>query len=52
MIIWALRCGQPARGNSVKGDISIRFIKVKGHSGIEGNEEADQLAKEAVGICL
>ncbi len=35
---------------SVKDKIDIRFIKVKGHSGIEGNEEADRLAKESVGI--
>lgn len=30
--------------------INISFQKVKGHSGVEGNEEADRLAKQAVGI--
>ena len=34
----------------VKNQIAIVFQKVKGHSGIDGNEEADRLAKEAVGI--
>lgn len=35
---------------SVSNDIELEFVKVKGHSGIEGNEEADRLAKKAVGI--
>lgn len=34
----------------VKDTIKINFHKVKGHSGIIGNEEADKLAKEAVGL--
>lgn len=35
---------------SVRDRISLHFVKVKGHSGVEGNERADRLAKEAVGI--
>jgi ribonuclease HI len=35
---------------SKKDLIELHFIKVKGHTGIDGNEEADQLAKQAVGI--
>lgn len=35
---------------SVNSKIRLNFVHVKGHSGIEGNEEADRLAKKAVGI--
>lgn len=35
---------------SVKDKIHLNFVKVKGHSGVEGNEEADRLAKQAVGL--
>jgi len=35
---------------SVSSIIDISFVSVKGHSGDVGNEEADRLAKEALGI--
>lgn len=35
---------------SIKGALKLHFVKVKGHSGVAGNEEADRLAKKAVGV--
>lgn len=35
---------------SIKDRITVHFRKVKGHTGIDGNEEADILAKQAVGV--
>ncbi len=34
--------------DSVKDKLNVKFIKVKAHSGVEYNEEADKLAKEAI----
>lgn len=36
--------------NLKKEGMKIKFLKVKEHTGIEGNEIADQLAKQAVGV--
>ena len=35
---------------SIKGRLNLQFVKVKGHSGVEGNEEADRLARQAAGV--
>lgn len=34
--------------NSIKDKLDVVFIKVKAHSGVKYNEEADKLAKEAI----
>lgn len=36
--------------DSIKDKVKVVFIKVKAHSGDEYNEEADKLAKEALGL--
>lgn len=35
---------------SVRDKIDVKFVHVKAHAGIEGNEEADFLAKQSVGL--
>lgn len=32
-----------------KSPVELNFIKVKGHTGVDGNEEADRLAKRQLG---
>ncbi len=35
---------------SIRGELALSFVKIKGHAGVSGNEEADRLAKQAVGL--
>ena len=49
----ANKCGTKmykAYFDSIKDRLSVVFYKVKAHSGNEYNEEADRLAKNALGI--
>ncbi len=36
--------------DSIKDRLDVHFVKVRGHAGIPGNEEADALAKKSVGL--
>ena len=33
-----------------KSPVELNFIKVKGHTGVDGNEEADRLEKRQLGL--
>lgn len=39
-----------AFADNIKGKIKVTFHKVTAHTGVQGNERADKLAKQAVGI--
>ena len=54
---WKNSSKEPVKNKEIWEEIykltqkhKVTFIKVKGHSGVAGNEEADRLAKQAVGI--
>ncbi|MCR5416312.1 MAG: ribonuclease H family protein [Pseudobutyrivibrio sp.] len=36
--------------NKIKDSLKVNFVHVKAHTGIPGNEEADRIAKEEVGL--
>ena len=36
--------------DEISKKVKVNFIKVKSHSGVEYNEKADRLAKDAVGV--
>lgn len=36
--------------DSIKSELDVRFVKVKGHSGDKYNDKADSLAKSALGL--
>ena len=36
--------------DKISKNVNIKFVKVKGHSGDKYNDEADRLAKEALGL--
>ena len=47
---WALRRCYRERMLAAQTVMDIQFIHTPGHTGIPGNERADALAKEAVGL--